>query len=65
MKNKAHECIDGRCPVGIDSVKKIGLTPQEKRAIFFCLKKEMKLARPSSEGGKSPQVSTETNKRPA
>ena len=39
---KLHECIDGRCPVGIDSVKKIGLTPQEKRAIFFCLKNEIK-----------------------
>lgn len=37
-----HQCIDGRCPVGIDSVKKIGLTPQEKRTIFFYLKKEMK-----------------------
>ena len=37
-----HQCADGRCPPGIDSVKKIGLTQKEKRAIFFSLKKEIK-----------------------
>ena len=26
--------------MGIDAVKEIGLTLKEKRAIFFCLKKE-------------------------
>ena len=36
-----HECIDGRCPVGIDTVKEIGLSPLEKRAIFFALQKEI------------------------
>jgi hypothetical protein len=34
-------CIDGRCPVGIDSLKKIGLTPKEKRAVYFGLKEEI------------------------
>jgi len=36
-----HECIDGRCPPDIDLVKEIGLTPLEKRAIFFCLQNQI------------------------
>ena len=36
------EDIQSSFPVGIDSVKKIGLTQKEKRAIFFSLKKEIK-----------------------
>jgi len=36
-----HECIDGRCPVGVDSVKEIVLSKKEKRAIFVYLKREI------------------------
>ena len=50
QNNKTHDMDDGTeiediqspFPVGIDSVKKIGLTQKEKRAIFFSLKKEIK-----------------------
>jgi hypothetical protein len=41
QKSQKLECIDGRCPVGVDTVKEIGLSLLEKRAIFFSLKKEM------------------------
>ena len=36
------EDIQSSFPLGIDSVKKIGLTRSETRAIFFSLKKEIK-----------------------
>ncbi len=36
------EDIQSHIPVNMDSVKKIGLTPKEKRAIFFCLREEIK-----------------------
>lgn len=36
-----QKCPDGRCPVGIDSVKEIALTPQEKRNIYFKLKNQI------------------------
>ena len=48
-----HECIDGRCPPDIDLVKEIGLTPLEKRAIFFCLQNEIEKTRKSVQN-KSP-----------
>lgn len=34
-------CLDGRCPEKVDEVKKITLTPLEKRAIFFVLDREI------------------------
>ena len=34
-------CPDGNCPTGIDKVKKFGLTPREKRAIFFAIKRKI------------------------
>jgi hypothetical protein len=35
--NNKHICIDGNCPEGIEVVRKIGLTPKEKRAIFHSI----------------------------
>jgi hypothetical protein len=49
QKQQIHECIDGRCPVGIDRVSEIGLSPLEKRAIFFVLKKEIDKAKEAAE----------------
>lgn len=40
-QQKSNSCPSGTCPSGTDSIKKIRLTPSEKRAIFFCLKKEI------------------------
>jgi hypothetical protein len=41
QKQEELKCVDGRCPAGIEQVKKIGLTPREKRAIFFSLKEKI------------------------
>lgn len=38
-------CLDGRCPEGIDSVKEIGLSQLEKRAIFFSLQNAIERAK--------------------
>ena len=41
-KKQLHNvCPDGRCPEGIESLKEITLTPQEKRAIFFSIKRKI------------------------
>jgi hypothetical protein len=41
QKLRIHETIDGRCPVDIDRVAEIGLSPLEKRAIFITLSREI------------------------
>lgn len=46
---KLKVCIDGRCPEGIDEMKEIGLSPLEKRAIFFSLQSAIKRAKKESE----------------
>ena len=38
---KHNTCPSGNCPEGLDSVRKVGLTPREKRAIFFTLKEHI------------------------
>lgn len=43
--NETEPCLDGRCPEGIDEVKGIGLSPLEKRAIFFSLQSAIKRAK--------------------
>ena len=37
-QQESKTCPTGDCPQGLESIKKIGLTPSEKRAIFFRLK---------------------------
>lgn len=46
---KDDNCIDGRCPVGVDAIKEIGLSPLEKRAIFFSLESMIKRTRKEME----------------
>ena len=41
MQKLILECIDGRCPTGVDKVKKVILTPKEKKAIFLRLEEEI------------------------
>jgi hypothetical protein len=53
QKQRIHECIDGRCPPGIDVVTEIGLSPLEKRAIFFVLQKEIDKAKETAENQKA------------
>ena len=40
-KLREHKCADGRCPVGIDSLREISLTPHERLKIFSTLKAEI------------------------
>jgi hypothetical protein len=37
LHKNANVCPEGDCPKGIEVLKKIGLTPREKRAIFDSL----------------------------
>ena len=41
QRNNTHICPTGNCPPGVDEVKKIALSPTEKRAIFFVLKQHI------------------------
>jgi hypothetical protein len=38
---KPNTCPTGNCPPGIEILKKVALTPREKRAVFFALKEEI------------------------
>jgi hypothetical protein len=40
-QRKLNTCTTGNCPPDIDLIKEIGLTPTEKRAIFFSLKEQI------------------------
>jgi hypothetical protein len=40
-KLATNSCPTGDCPSGTESLKKIRLSPHEKRAIFFSLKREI------------------------
>jgi hypothetical protein len=40
-KQLNNKCTDANCPPGIEQVRKIGLTPKEKRAIFFNIKEKI------------------------
>ncbi|MEK7135206.1 MAG: hypothetical protein AAB780_00675 [Patescibacteria group bacterium] len=35
------KCPDGLCPAGIDTLKEVTLTPEEKRSIYFRLKDQI------------------------
>lgn len=48
-KQHNNVCVDGDCPQGIELLRKIGLTPEEKRAIFLTLKHEMEIQRMAQE----------------
>jgi hypothetical protein len=41
QRHAVNVCPTGDCPDGVASVKEIGLSPREKRAIFFALKEEI------------------------
>lgn len=41
LKNRGDKCPDGLCPVGVDAIREIILTPQEKRAVYFRLKDQI------------------------
>jgi hypothetical protein len=55
MKKHSQNCADGTCPVGIEELRKIGLTPKEKRAIFHSImdfkKDELKISEESCGAG--------------
>lgn len=46
MNEQNNTCIDGRCPAGVDEIRKIGLTRNEKRAIFHSILNLSKVAQP-------------------
>lgn len=41
QKSNPKTCPTGDCPPDIQNLKEIRLSPPEKRAIFFCLKREI------------------------
>jgi hypothetical protein len=52
-----NKCVDGKCPAGIEAIRKIGLTPKEKRAIFHSIVLNLK----KEEGKEVEETSTPTS----